>query len=402
MKPTIETGIRLCIVTPCVKMGDGQGRVNYEIINEAIQRGYQVTILAHDVASELIETGQVTWIRFSNLRLPTAILKELFFAKRTQAWLKKNASQYDLIKVCGTVSFFPGDINAVHFVHHAWLNSSAHISKHQRNLYGFYQWINSSLQTHWERQVLQKAKIVVAISEQIKSDLMKRGISQDKIRVVLNGVDSDEFSPPSQDVEQYRSQLDLPSDVPIAVFAGDIRTGRKNLDSVLKALVEVPSLHLAVVGNPEGSPFPFLAKELNISDRIHFMGYRKDLPDIMRACDLFVFPSRYEPFGMVVTEAMATGLPVVTATSTGASSLVTLESGIVISDPDNILELSKALQRLVNDPELMKAMGRVGRSIVIAYTWSRMAHQYLDLFETQLRSCDRQERSGKSFEAMTI
>jgi hypothetical protein len=116
MKPTIETGIRLCIVTPCVKMGDGQGRVNYEIINEAIQRGYQVTILAHDVASELIETGQVTWIRFSNLRLPTAILKELFFAKRTQAWLKKNASQYDLIKVCGTVSFFPGDINAVHIM----------------------------------------------------------------------------------------------------------------------------------------------------------------------------------------------------------------------------------------------------------------------------------------------
>ena len=86
------------------------------------------------------------------------------------------------------------------------------------------------------------------------------GVSRSQIRVILNGVDTEEFSPG----EASRQKLGLPENVPLAMFAGDIRTPRKNLDTVLRALVKVPDLHLAVVGNPEGSPFPKLAASLGL------------------------------------------------------------------------------------------------------------------------------------------
>jgi glycosyltransferase involved in cell wall biosynthesis len=165
------------------------------------------------------------------------------------------------------------------------------------------------------------------------------------------------------------------------MFAGDIRLARKNLDTVLQALVQVPDLHLAVVGVTDGSPYPQLAKSLGLNDRVHFLGFRRDVPDLMKVVDFFVFPSRYEPFGLVVTEAMATGLPVITASCTGAAPLVTPEAGIVLPDPDDAEALAEAMQKLSLNPELRTKMGQAARAIALQHTWKNVAQEYLDLFE---------------------
>lgn len=165
------------------------------------------------------------------------------------------------------------------------------------------------------------------------------------------------------------------------MFAGDIRLPRKNLDTVLKALVEVPDLHLAVVGVTDGSPYPQLAALLGLSDRVHFLGFRRDVPSIMKVVDLFVFPSRYEPFGLVVTEAMATGLPVITASCTGAAPLVTPDAGIVLSDANDTKALAQAMEKLSINPQLRTTMGKNARAIALEHTWKNVAKQYVDLFE---------------------
>jgi glycosyltransferase involved in cell wall biosynthesis len=124
-----------------------------------------------------------------------------------------------------------------------------------------------------------------------------------------------------------------------------------------------------------------MAKALNISERVHFLGYRHDMPQIQRASDLFVFPSRYEPFGLVVIEAMASGLPVITATTTGAADLLNPDSGIVLEDCDDVEALARALQLLDSDRSLRQQMGKVARTIAEQHSWSTMAQTYLNIFE---------------------
>jgi glycosyltransferase involved in cell wall biosynthesis len=94
-----------------------------------------------------------------------------------------------------------------------------------------------------------------------------------------------------------------------------------------------------------------------------------------------VFPSRYEPFGLVVIEAMAAGLPVITAATTGAAEIITAECGIVLSEPDDLQALARALSLLTSDRNLRSQMGQSARAIAQQHSWNKMAQSYVDLFE---------------------
>ncbi|MDM9381025.1 glycosyltransferase family 4 protein [Chlorogloeopsis sp. ULAP01] len=378
--------MKLCIVTHNVIKGDGQGRVNYEITWEAIRRGYYVTLLASQVAPELQENSQVKWIRISVKRWPTEFIRNMIFSWRSAIWLRQHRSEIELVKANGAITVFPADVNAVHFVHSSWLKFSPKVSisksfitllNPRGVLYDFYQWLYTAANARWEKKAFSQAKIVVAISNQIAKDLLNIGVAPECLQVILNGVDLQEFSPGTSD----RKIWGLPNAVPLALFAGDIRIPRKNLDTVLQALVKVPELHLAVAGITEGSPYLQLADSLGLSDRVHFLGLRYDVPQLMKAVDFLVFPSRYEPFGLVVIEAMACGLPVITAQTTGAAELVTPESGIVLPDPDDAGALAQALLALASDHALRERMGKVARALAQNHSWDQMAQRYVDLFE---------------------
>lgn len=369
--------MKLCIVTRSVIKGDGQGRANYEIVREATRRGYHVTLLASNIEPELQQKSQVNCIYITVKGWPTQLLSSMVFAGKSAAWLQKHRSEFDVVQTYGAATGFKAEVNTVQFVHSSWLRSPVHISKLRRDLYGTYQWLYTLLNVYWEKKAFRQAKVVVAVSEKIKQELLDIGVPKERIRVIFNGVDVQEFQPGCAD----RKKWDLPAKVPLALFAGDIRTNRKNLDTVLHALVQVPELHLAVVGATKGSPYPQLTEKLGLGKRVHFLGYRRDLSEIMQAVDLFVFPSRYEPFGMVVSEAMATGLPVITAATTGAAEIVTPNCGIVLSNSEDTQALAQALSKLANDPELRRKMGQAGRAIAQQHSWASKAKSYVDLFE---------------------
>jgi glycosyltransferase involved in cell wall biosynthesis len=369
--------VKLCIITHKVKRGDGQGRVNYEVAKEAIRRGHHLILLASEVAPELEKDHKVNWMAIPVKRFPTELIRNFIFAKKSADWLRKNRSSIDLVKVNGAISMATADVNAVHFVHNSWLRSPVHISRNRRDLYGLYQWLFTALNARWEKQAFQTAKIVVAVSEKVAQELVNIGVPRSRIRVIVNGVDLQEFAPGVAS----RQKLGLPENVTLALFAGDIRTPRKNLDTVLHALAKVPDLHLVVVGNTEGSPFPQLAASLGLNERVHFVGYRRDIAEIMRAVDLFVFPSRYEACTLVLLEALASGLPVITATATGGAELVTPECGVVLPDSDDTDALAAALLSLVSERILMQQMGQAARSVAEQHSWTTMAQTYVDLFE---------------------
>ncbi len=378
--------MKLCIVTHSLIKGDGQGRVNYEVACEAIRRGHHVTVLASKIAPELEKHLSINWVTIS-AKVPTELMRNMVFAYKSTNWLRKHRQQFDLIKANGAITWADSDVNAVHFVHNSWLKFSQLEATATNNktifnpylfLYNSYQWLYTKLNARWEKQAFDNTKIVVAVSDKVAEDLREIGVPQDAIRVISNGVDIEEFSPGNGG---SRQTWNLPDGVPLAMFVGDIRLPRKNLDTVLKALVEVPDLHLAVVGVTDGSPYLQLAKSLGLNDRVHFLGFRRDVPSLMKAVDFFVFPSRYEPFGLVITEAMATGLPVITASCTGAAPLITPEAGIVLPNPDDSKALAEAMQKLSVNPDLRSNMGRTAREIALQNTWKSMAQQYVDLFE---------------------
>ncbi|MCC5622026.1 glycosyltransferase family 4 protein [Nostoc sp. CHAB 5715] len=384
--------MKLCIVTHKIKKGDGQGRVNYEVAQEAICRGHHLTLLASEVAPELEDNSQVNWIKIPVKGYPTEFVRNFIFAQKSADWLRQNRYEIDLVKVNGAINLAPADVNAVHFVHSSWLRSPVHISRNRRDLYGFYQWLFTAFNARWEKQAFQKAQVVVAVSEKVAQELVNIGVPRSRIRVIINGVDLEEFAPgPSN-----RQKLGLPENVTLALFAGDIRTPRKNLDTVLHALAKVPDLHLAVVGHTQGSPFPELATSLGLSDRVHFVGFRRDIPEIMQAVDLFVFPSRYEACSLVLLEALSSGLPVITATATGGGELVTPESGIVLSDSDDIDALAVALMSLVNDVPLMQQMGKAARFVAEQHSWTTMAQTYVDLFEELSKNAEHRSDTDLS------
>jgi len=369
--------VKICIVTHKIRKGDGQGRVNYEVAQEAIRRGHDLTLLASEIAPDLADNSAVNCIFIPVEMYPTEFIRNFIFAQKSADWLRKNRANLDVIKVNGAITMGASDVNAVHFVHGSWLKSPVHISHNRKDLYGLYQWLFSAANAYWEKQSFRQSKIIIAVSEKVAQELVNIGVPRSQIRVVANGVDLQEFAPGVSS----RTELGLPKNVNLALFAGDIRISRKNLDTVLHALVKVPELHLAVVGGTEDSPYPAMAKALNISERVHFLGYRHDMPQIQRAADLFVFPSRYEPFGLVVIEAMASGLPVITATTTGAADLVNPDCGIVLDDCDDVNALADALRLLNSDRSLRQQMGKVARTIAEQHSWSKMAQTYLNIFE---------------------
>ena len=369
--------MKIAIVTHKFCKGDGQGRVNYEIACEALNQGHSVVLIASEVAEELYTHPGASWVPVPVSHWPTALLQNQVFAWHSGRWIRAHRSDLDLIQTNGAITGGETDINAVHFVHSAWLRSTVHTSRLSRSPYGLYQWIHTVLNARWERRAFSATKVIVAVSERVRQEIIGTDSPSNKIQVVLNGVDLLEFRPGPVSLPD----LGLPDDVPLALFVGDIRTPRKNLDTILRALVQVPELHLIIAGATEKSPYPELSAQLKLTSRVHFLGYRRDIAALMRAADFFVFPSRYEACSLVLLEALASGLPVITAQTAGGAEVVSPECGVVLSDPNDVAALVSTLNQMIDDPKRRTQMGQAARAVAEQYSWSRMAQEYLRIAE---------------------
>lgn len=367
--------MRIALVTHTVKKNDGQGRVNYETAKFAGRNGYRVTLVAAEAAPELLAMPGIDWAYIPEGRLPTRLLSYQQFATRTAAWLKKYRNDFDLVHVNGFITYAPSDVNVAHFVHSGWRKSPSYMV--QNGVRGGYHFLFTLFNSRLEWRAFSQARRIVAVSQKIADELTEIGIAQQKIRVITNGVDTEQFQPGAAD----RRLLGLPENVMLALFAGDIRDYRKNLDTVLRALPLVPGVHLAVAGRVGGSPFPELARKLGLSDRVTFLDFRADMADLMRASDVFMFPSRYEACSLVLLEALSSGLPIIAAKTVGGCEIMADDCGLVLDDPNDAVAVADALRRLQNSPAVLDRMRQCARETALRNTWEIMSAQYLTLYE---------------------
>ncbi|AMM14672.1 glycosyl transferase [Burkholderia sp. PAMC 28687] len=373
--------MKIAIVTHVVRHNDGQGRVNYEIARAALAEGHQVTLLASHVAPELASETRLRWVAIKIGRFwPTKLFKQQVFALKTALWLKKHKKDYDVLHVNGFISWTKADVNTAHFVHGGWLRSPYYPFKLTGGLWSAYQVVYSHVNAKLEHWAYQRSKIIAAVSEKVAVEIRANGTESERIEVVYNGVDTTAFTA-ARRTGSDRAQFQLPDDACLLLFVGDLRTPRKNLDTVLKALLELPSsVHLAVAGYIPGSPYPDEAKALGIGDRVHFLGLVKNMPTLMHSVDAFVFPSRYEAMSLSLLEALAAGLPVITAKTAGGAEIIGTDCGIVLDDPDDATALAGAVMKLADAPELRREMGVAARQLADQFGWARMARRYLDLY----------------------
>ena len=367
---------RLCLVTHRCRKNDGQGRVNYEIALAAVEAGWHVTFLGTELADNLANHPNVRWIKVQSSKLPSGLLKYQVFALKTARVLQRRRGEFDVIHADGFITWGATDINVAHFVHSGWLNCGYFPGGWFQSVHSFYQRLFTHLNSALERIAFRQASLVVALSDRIAEELISIGVEPKRISIIPNGTDLKEFEPGSS----TRDEFGLPEGPPLFLFAGDIRTSRKNLDSVLRALVLVKDCHLVVAGHLEGSPFPALARKLGVTERVHFLGKVRNMPGLMRSVDAFVFPSRYEPFGLVLLEALASGLPVITTRLAGCSVIVG-EGGAVLDNPEDFKTLACWMNELASDENLRSDIGARARRIAEDYSWDRMATQYLQLYE---------------------
>jgi glycosyltransferase involved in cell wall biosynthesis len=189
---------------------------------------------------------------------------------------------------------------------------------------------------------------------------------------IHNAVDSAAFTPAGPgEREVLRRARGMGNDGFDVLFMGEYV--RKRLDIALEALArsQHPKMRLRVVGRGPLEPFARLARELGVGDRTTFAGFARETRDEFRACDAFIFPSWYEPFGMVVAEAMACARPVVASSVCGAVEVMAPgATGMVVDPPGDVDAYANSLDLLATDRGRAQAIGGAAREAVTRLDWA--------------------------------
>jgi phosphatidylinositol alpha-1,6-mannosyltransferase len=226
------------------------------------------------------------------------------------------------------------------------------------------------------------ADLIISQSEYSRQNICESYfIDKSKIRVMYGGADDSFFSIAKQ-YKRGGENFTL-------LFCGRLNGPheQKGVDILLKAMPLILKQHtvtLEIIGSgPRAGEYQALAKRLGVENSVRFLGFIENnkLPGYYSSADLFVLPSRRENFPIVLLEAMAVGLPIVSTAVGGVSEAIgDTESGILVQ-PNDPEKLAEAINSLLDQPEKMKMMGEKGRERAKQYfTWEKVAERVVNFY----------------------
>ena len=235
------------------------------------------------------------------------------------------------------------------------------------------------------RLLLSRRDRVVGVGAAVRRALIAyEGIPARRVAVLYNGIDVDAFAASSDRATARRDMGAREGEFVILQVARldylkDHATAVRTLARVIR---QVPRARLVLVGDgPERVGIEALVCELNLSDRVSFLGTRKDVDRLLHGADLFLLTSVSEGIPLTVIEAMAAGLPVV-ATDVGGLREVVVEGVTGLLAPASaVVGLADCVLKLANDPDLRSTMGTAGRKRAKDhFDEPRMAAEYGQLY----------------------
>lgn len=160
-----------------------------------------------------------------------------------------------------------------------------------------------------------------------------------------------------------RADLNTPEGAPVVLLLSRMHP-KKGVDTLLRAAVEVPGAYFWLAGDgPNINEYKKLCTDLNLDERVRFLGWRNDRSALLAQASVCTLPSRYEPFGTVIPEAWFAGVPLVATKAAGARQYVTHELDGFLTEIDDVPGLAAALRRAIDDQALRARMVTHGQAI---------------------------------------
>jgi glycosyltransferase involved in cell wall biosynthesis len=205
-----------------------------------------------------------------------------------------------------------------------------------------------------------------------------------KVHVVANGVDVERF-PASTDANETRRRLGLAPGDHLMTMVGTFKRQKGHcylIDAMAAVADRFPQLHLVLVGDGElRDAVDEQVIAAGLSSRVHLLGSRRDVPELLSASNSFVLPSLWEGLPVALVEAMACGLPVIATAVSGTSQVMVSGATGWLVPPGDTPRLAEAMAELLRDPERAAAMGATARKRVTAWFSARhQAQQLAELF----------------------
>ena len=354
----------------------GIERASYELAIRMSDR-VDLTLVAADV--DPAPSPPLEWLPVRTRKKPASLIPLTYSAAATRTL---SGRSFDLIHNQGGCATRVQDVITAHSCHRAWWEMKFRNGEALRAIANPFHHAVLRVEQHNYRP--GNVRRAIAVSPTVGRELTQYyGVDPELITVIPNAVDLARFQPADAAARRarIRSQHAYTDEDVVLLFVGK-EFRRKGLRMIIDALAQLPdAAKLLVVGGDDPAPFLARARERGVADRVTFVGHSSAVEDYFQAGDVFVFPTAYEPFGLVLLEAAASGLPLVT-TPLGVAEefVVTGENGALIER--DAVSIARALQPLVDDRDLRRRMGERARVGANGYTsWETVAAQTIAVYE---------------------
>jgi D-inositol-3-phosphate glycosyltransferase len=219
--------------------------------------------------------------------------------------------------------------------------------------------------------IYNRVDLALAISNVIKKNLLDTcPLTEEKIRLLHNGIDTKKFDPDIVDKEKVRNEFNIGKDELVIGMLARFSWGKGHEEFILAAkqlLPKYPQLKFMVVGEPSRGEDEYaqiiknLVSKNGVEKNFVFTGFRKDTPEVLAAMDIFTFPSHSEAFGIALAEASSMGKPSVCSNSDGVLDIAVDSVTSYLFRKQDGNDLANKLELLINSPETRKRFGESAR-----------------------------------------
>lgn len=362
----------------------GMDRANLAVASYLVRQEQSVCCVSHRVAPELLSSPRLQFAHVPKLA-GSYFLASPLLDGAGRYWSARHGAKGGRTLVNGGNCLAHG-ANWVHYLHAAYRPEfKASLPRKARHLLSRRYFLAT------ERQALKRASVIIANSERTRQDILQHlDIPSSRVHTVYYGSDSDRFSVTSPETRRAaRQALGWNVEGKTAIFIGALGDRRKGFDTLYSAWRELCSqadwdVELAVVG--VGAELPLWqarAEKEGLSQRIRFLGFRRDVPTLLAASDVLASPTRYEAYGLGVHEALISGVPAMVTTTAGVAERYTLAlQSLLVASPDDVGAWATRLRDWRKRMEFYRTETAVLAQQLNAHSWDDMAAQIKTLMDS--------------------